>query len=341
VKLERFIAVLVAGLAVQSLIALGQTVLQRPIGLPGELAPWPTAPGASTINLRSHLWLRAYGLTFHPNVLAGFLTVGLILTLPLLDRRWSRLAWWLMSLALLATFSRSAVLAIALVLPPTALWLWRHDRRLRRGLMITLGIAVCAVSLIGWVWRASILARIGIDTSKRPAANVTRVLDRLKTDERVALNRAAVRVIAAHPLLGIGAGNSPLAMQRAGESPHFPHNVALMLAAEVGVAGGLLWIALARAAVWRLRRPATSRAGPWLVAGVGAFAALQIIGLLDCYPWSLNAGRMLTVVVLATIEKAASASEPAALDGSPTPGGCPFDAHDHKAPAVRPGPIAA
>ena len=56
------------------------------------------------------------------------------------------------------------------------------------------------------------------------------------------MNRVALNVIATHPLLGIGAGASPLATQRAGMTPNYPHNVALMLGAEVGVAGGLLWV---------------------------------------------------------------------------------------------------
>jgi hypothetical protein len=75
-----------------------------------------------------------------------------------------------------------------------------------------------------------------------------------------------------------------------------------MLAAEVGIAGGLLWFSLMGTAAWRLRQSGPSA---WLVAGVAAFAALQIIGLLDCYPWSLNSGRLLTVTVLAIIETAA------------------------------------
>jgi O-antigen ligase len=304
VPIEQLVAVFVAGLALQSLVAILQVIRQGPLGLPGELAPWPDRPYASIVSLGPARWLRGYGLTFHPNVLGGFLSVGLILSLPLLGSRVVQLVWCAMSVALLATFSRSAWIATALLLPPTAFWLWRRDRLARRGLAKTAVMVVALLSAAGWIWRDSIIARIGIEappgavTTSAPVA----IIEHVKHDDRIALSAVALRVIADHPLLGIGAGNSPLAEQRAKVVPLYPHNVALMLAAEVGIAGGLLWFSLMGTAAWRLRQsPPTA----WLVAGVAAFAALQVIGLLDCYPWSLNAGRLLTVTVLAIIETAA------------------------------------
>ena len=303
VPIEQLVAVFLAGLALQSLVAILQVIRQGPLGLPGELVPLRDWPGASIFPLGSGRWLRGYGLTFHPNVLGGFLTVGLILSLPLLGSRVVQVLSCLMTVALLATFSRSSWIATALILPPTAVWMWRRDRFARRGFAMTAVIVVAGLSAAGWTWRESIIARIGIEpppgmTISAPAA----MIRRLKYDDRIALSAVALRVIADHPIVGIGAGNSPLAEQRAGVVPLFPHNVALMLAAEVGIAGGLLWIALMGSTAWRLRH---SRRTAWLVAGVGAFAALQIIALLDCYPWSLNAGRLLTVTVLAIVETAA------------------------------------
>jgi O-antigen ligase len=304
VPIEQLVAVFVAGLALQSLVAIVQVIRQAPLGLPGELASLPAWRGASIVTLGSGRWLRGYGLTFHPNVLGGFLTVGLILSLPLLGSRMVQLVCGVMSVALLATFSRSAWLATAVILPPTAVWMWRHDRVARRGLVLAAVMVVAGLSAAGWTWRDSILARIGL--AARPGVVTTSaaaaIIQHLKFDDRFALTTVALRVIADHPILGIGAGNSPLAEQRAGIVPLYPHNVALMLAAEVGIAGGLLWFSLMGTAAWRLSQsPSTT----WLVAGAAALAALQIIGLLDCYPWSLNAGRLLTVTVLAIIETAA------------------------------------
>jgi O-antigen ligase len=296
--LERLVAVFVAAVVLQSVVAIFQALRQAPLGLPGELVPALDLPGVSIVTLGPGRWLRAYGLTFHPNVLGGFLSVGLILSLPLLGSRMAQLAWCVMSVALLATFSRSAWIATALIVPPVAVWVWRHERR-TRGLAITLLIAVMALSAAGWIWRDFIVARIAPDATASTAAAI---VDHVRRDERIGLNAVALRVIAAHPLLGIGAGSSPLAEQRAHLAPQYPHNVALMLATEVGVGGGLVWLALMVLTAWRLTQsPRTT----WLVAGVAALAALQIIALLDCYPWSLNGGRLLTVTVLAIIETAA------------------------------------
>jgi O-antigen ligase len=299
VPTEQLVAVFIAGLALQSLVAILQVIRQAPLGLPGEMAP-----RASTFTLGAGRWLRGYGLTFHPNVLGGFLTVGFILSLPLLGSRVVQLAWCMMSVALLATFSRSSWIATALILPPAAVWMWRRDRFARRGLAMAAVLLVAGLAAAGWTWRGSILARIGLGGRPGVATTSTAaaIIDHLKYDDRFALNAVALRVIVDHPIIGIGAGNSPLAEQRAGVVPLYPHNVPLMLASEVGIAGGLLWLLMMGLAALRLRQ---SRPTAWLVAGVAALAALQIIGLLDCYPWSLNAGRLLTVTVLAIIETAA------------------------------------
>jgi hypothetical protein len=300
--LERLAAVFVGGVCLQSLVAIVQAINQGPLGLPGELVPAPDWPGVSIVTFGPRRWLRAYGLTFHPNVLGGFLSVGLILALPLLGHRLARLAWCVMSVALLASFSRSAWVATALIVAPLAVWVWRHERRARRGLAIAVVIAVAGLSSAGWIWRDFISARIGIAPTDATTSTAAAIVEQLRRDERIGSNAVALRSFVAHPLLGIGAGTSPLAEQRAHLAPQYPHNVALMLAAEVGIVGGLVWLALMAVAAWRLVR---SSRPTWLVAGVAACAALQIIALLDCYPWSLNGGRLLTVTVLAIIETAA------------------------------------
>ncbi|MBI3784780.1 MAG: O-antigen ligase family protein [Deltaproteobacteria bacterium] len=302
-KARSLATALLLGLTLQAAIAFGQAIHQGPLGLPGELASAPNAFGASVIKMGDHLWLRGYGLTFHPNVLGGFMVAGMVLALPLLDRLWVAPALWLMGLALLATFSRSAFIAAAIVLPITAFWLWRLVQRLRRGLILTFAAGVCVVAVAGWMWRAPIAARLGATTSLPASATFWgTLLESLQQDNRLQLDGMALQTLAAHPLLGIGAGNSPMAMQAEGVQPHYPHNVALMLATEVGIGGALFWLALPVVAVRRLRNHPAAASLPWLVAGVASLAALQIIALLDCYPWSLNSGRMLTITVLALIE---------------------------------------
>lgn len=303
--LDRLLTGLLAGLAVNALLGIVQTLAQAPLGLPGELTLPRHLSGAAVIG--PGRWLRPYGLTFHPNVLAGFLVVGLLITLPRLARPYVKFLWWLCWAALLLTFSRSAWLALALTLPPLALWLAVAAPLLRRPLAVTAigGLVIAATLLV--TLRPVLQARLAVDdtlSGPRPSA-ANRSLN-----ERLELQTVALAVIAQTPLVGVGAGNSPLAVQttQANADPQPIHNLPLLLAAEVGVLGGGLWIWLWFAPlVLVLARRAGRRGaaagwhdplGPPLAFAL-AWLALGLIGLLDFYPWGLESGRLLSVVMLA------------------------------------------
>ncbi len=108
---ERAIKVFLIGLGINVAIGFGQIVVQGPLGIPGELALDAGTTGAAILEVGDARWLRPYGLTFHPNVLAGFLTSGLLLGLPLVYQRRFQALWVILLVGLLASFSRSAWLA--------------------------------------------------------------------------------------------------------------------------------------------------------------------------------------------------------------------------------------
>ena len=116
---------------------------------------------------------------------------------------------------------------------------------------------------------------------------------------------AAFRTIMAHPLVGIGPGTFPLTMliEHTRSTPQYVHNVPLLLASEVGVAGGVLWLwiwfAAARILVFCWRRLSA-----WAVAALAAGGAIAVISLFDSYHWSLQSGRLLTAIVLALADRA-------------------------------------
>jgi len=292
---EFWAKVFVTGLGVQAVIGLGQTLHQGPLGLPGEFALEPARSGAAILQVDGQRWLRAYGLTFHPNVLGGFMALGLLLSLPLLTRWHMRLWWWLMGQGLVLSFSRSAWLATALVLPPTAAWLAWRQPNLRRPLSVTLAGAVLATLLSGVLLAGQFRSRV------RPTETATEFRS---LNERGGLIAVALDTIADRPLTGVGAGNFPVAMLATDTRiiPQPVHKVPLLLAAEVGVIGGFLWIWL-----WLTPglavNPAARGQNPWLVVVVSAGFALGIIGLWDDYPWALNAGRLCTITVLSLISR--------------------------------------
>jgi O-antigen ligase len=287
---ERWVKVLAVGLGIHTLIGIGQVLLQRPLGLPGELAMEAAQPGAAVLSVAGQRWLRAYGLTFHPNVLGGFLAVGLLLSLPLLQRHGMRLLWWLMGLGLLLTFSRSAWLSVAVMLPLLAGWLAWHRPALRRALAITLGSTAMVLLVSSLLLAGQLFSRL------RPSQTAS---ESRSLRERGELISAALDIIADQPLTGIGAGNFSLALIDGTSSmrPQPVHNVPLLLASEVGVGGGGLWLWLWLAPALALGRRQSSP-DPWPVVLAGTWFAWGIIGLWDSYPWALNAGRLLSITLL-------------------------------------------
>jgi O-antigen ligase len=295
-RLDRVVKVLLLGLAAHALIALAQVALQGPLGLPGEAVLPATAEGAAIVVFGSTRWLRGSGLTQHPNILGGLLAIGMLLGLPLIGRlRW-RAIWVLLLVALLLTFSRSAWLALGLALPPLAFGLTRRQPELRRSLGATLAGAVVAVLIAGVALAAPLRSRLV------PASVGT---EQRSLSERAIMAAIALRAIGERPLLGVGAGNFPVAMRQAGTPvpPQYVHNVPLLLAAEVGAVSAGLWLWLWLAPIRLLGgRLATV---PWAMALLAAWLALGMIGLLDSYPWGLNAGQLLTALLLGLLVRQA------------------------------------
>ena len=287
---ERWVAVFAIGLGLHVCLGIAQVLAQGPLGLPGEAALASDQPGAAILTVGGRHWLRAYGLTFHPNVLGGCLAVGLLLSLPLQARRWMPPLWWLLGIGLLLSFSRSAWLATGLVLPPLAGWLaWRRPE-LRRPLAATLGGAALVLLVATGLLSGQLLSRL------RPLATETEYRSLQERGELIGL---ALDLAAERPLTGVGAGNFALAARRvdAPVNPQPVHYVPLLLAAEVGVLGAgiwfWLWLAPGLALGNRLRGT-----HPWPVALAAAWFAWGVIGMWDSYPWALNSGLLLGACLL-------------------------------------------
>jgi hypothetical protein len=297
---EKVTMVFLVGLALHAVIGLVQVLHQGAIGLPGELIPGWDQSRVAAIQLGDEWWLRAYGLTFHPNVFGGFMMVGLILGLPLLRRPAVIPLWMLFFVGLLLSFSRSAWMATILILPFVAGWaLWRR-RDMRRPILVAVGILV----LLGTIF--SLLQFEQIQTRLSLFATSSELGSWLGRGELIA---TAFRAIESRPLTGLGAGNFPLAVLLTDiqEIPHPVHNVPLLLAAEIGILGGLVWL-------WLWLWPGYSlstfgnHADPQLISLVGSWLALGIVGLWDFYPWGLNAGRLLAITLIAWTSRALAKS---------------------------------
>jgi len=283
------------GLGIQAVVGLGQFLMRSPLGIPGELALPVNISASASFSYNGLRWLRAYGLTFHPNVLGGFLGVGLFLGLAMLSRRWFTPLLWLIGIGMLTTLSRSAGIFCVLLLPVAAGWLIRKEPALRRQVFITLSGALgVGIIIIIALWGVFLRRANPLSTN----AEITSLSGRGE------LIRLALKAIADNPVTGIGAGNFPLYISRSG-SPvqrHPVHNIPLLLAAEIGILGGILWYMLwlipSLILIKRWRSLSL-----WAIAFTAAWFFLGLVSLWDYYPWGLENGRLLSVFLLALCHK--------------------------------------
>ncbi len=287
-NVEKLIKAFMIVMAVNVLIGVGQVIKAAPLGIPGEMALPVNHPGAAAIPFGDGMMLRAYGMTFNPNVLAGFLVVGLLISLPLIKHWLWRVFWWVMFVGLVATFSRTAIIAFCILVLFEGLWLFIKKKKMRWALIITLSVTLLGVFGVLYFFDLNpITTFFYYNTSFA---------------HRMGLAEVAFEIIWKNPLTGVGSGNF------IGVAKYAPgirysdvvHNVPLMLASEIGVLGGLVWVVL-----WFM--PLTFRRGIWNthratnLGFVAAWVALGIISLWDFYPWGFESGRLLSIFVLGVI----------------------------------------
>jgi hypothetical protein len=293
---------------IQSVVGLGQFVLQRDWGWQwlGEVALAAAPGGGSIINVGGQSWLRAYGLTPHPNILGGILVGALlILFVCFLEANGRQKVIWLMVLgvgtaALLVTYSRAAwlggliggVVLLAALLKPADL-----RRRYGRQLAWVMIGGLMVVAVFGISQRDLLLSRLlGVENESTELRSI---------NERVVLNELSLEIIGQRPLLGVGASHFSLAVvppvnQMTAVEAQPVHNVPLLTAAELGVGGGVVWLWLMMAPlIITIREQSRRRLPLWVWALTAALTALAVIDLFDFYSWGWPEGRLWRWILLA------------------------------------------
>jgi hypothetical protein len=303
-------------LLIQGCVAVGQFLHQGDLGLVslGEPSLDATVRGVSVIWAQGQRWLRAYGLTAHPNFLGATLAVLCLMLLQPLSQAqsWSRVGLTLVFsvglFGLLASFSRASWLAFAI-----GLMVWmvptlgkigaahrREQGKQERGkirswlsnlpLPIVIPLILTAIFLL--FWRDLVTSRfLELDTP----------LEAHSLDERQRDADLALEVIAAHPWLGVGAGNYLPAVRAIEPDSRPVHNVPLLLAAELGLLGAALGLWLMISGLLA-RREAM---GPWL--------AVLVIGLFDNTLWLTTSWRAAILMALLIAQASRFACRPARI----------------------------
>ncbi len=265
----------------QSLLAIGQWLRQSSLfgyWFFGE-QPYNTAtPGIDKIIwFDGSLKIPPLATFPHPNILAGFLVIGLTIILhslikgPFLRSK-AGPYWIIISSALLTlflTFSLSAWLAFLLITIPFLL-LSIYPKI--KALMISTGLILIVFSLS---LRFSFLA---------PESSFSR---------RSQLNKISWQMFLDHPLTGVGLNNFTVSMEKYGyvtATTRFlqpVHNLYLLILSETGLIGVFAFLYLL------LKGPfLRSKAGPYWIA----FSTLLFLGLFDHYPFTIHQG-LLTIFI--------------------------------------------
>jgi O-antigen ligase len=314
---------LIFGLLWNSLVAALQVAHQGSIGLKflGEFQVDPAASGTAIVQAEAIRWLRPYGLLPHPNMLGGFLVIGLLATLVwVINARQKR---WIIGIiifafgfwSLLLTFSRSAWLGLAagmfvLGILTIKVW-WRDWQRLLRVSLIG-GVFLIAAGLFFLLYKPFLAARTGVTTES---------IELRSASDRAVYNQIAVEAIKQSPILGVGIGNFPwyatdyLAKTTFDLRGQPVHNIFLSAWSELGSVGlGLFMIILGltlRVGITYTRKTERSQSHAIFVYGasIGGIAALLVIGLFDHYPWTLIQFQAALWILMAVVIRPPSISD--------------------------------
>jgi O-antigen ligase len=295
-KKEKTVGILFSiGIFLESVLAFAQYVLQSSVGgllyFLGERTFSGATPGIANVSIFGQLILRPYATFPHPNVLGGYLLLGMIMVYFFLQ---TKKEWWVKillilsigigTLGLLLTFSRTAILLWGFVVIGFLIFK-KYSLRIKG--VILGGITLLSTSL--FVFSPVVLERFM----------------QLKIDESVTyreeLARVALKMIEKHPFFGIGLNNFiPTLPQYSAINFLQPvHNIVLLLTSEIGLVG-LFFVAgftlyFFRSFVKSLKQNAL------LTPLLAALFCFFVIGMLDHYFFTMQQGQLLTAFLIGTV----------------------------------------
>ncbi len=255
---------LLGGLA---LLGILQFVLQHSIGLHflGEPVISVAQPGVAKVEIFGHQLLRAYGTFSHPNVFGGYLVMAILGVFYLKSIRFRKILISICLLALILTFSRSALLALLLFV------FFKSNLRFK---FLYVGIFLFCFFVLFF------------DFSE------------LAVSERLEYMRISKEMFFSYPF-GVGGGNFTFVMPQFSSLVLMPwqlqpvHNIFLLFLNEWGIVGFLLIIGAVInciSAVWKKHQN---------LQNIGAMMVLIfILGMFDHYLISLYQGQLILALML-------------------------------------------
>ncbi len=300
---QKFSWAIILGGLLQSILAIQQFMTQeifanKWLGMAGQN---PETLGVPVVQLENLRWLRSFGSLPHPNILAGFLVIGLILIIGLYSiiktkkpQNLLRLVFVVNFLGLMTTLSRAAILSFVVGIIILT-FLSRKNIVLNKASAKFALIALFIFVVFTVSFPELILTRTLSSNRVENISNVTRV-------EQYG---EAGQILTSTWLTGTGPGNYVVRLYSQDSTKsawdYQPiHNTYLLIFAELGILGLasiLLFVFyvlfnLFKCVSWSAER----------LTGLTCLAALAGLALFDHYLWSFYFGIMLVAIVLSLVK---------------------------------------
>ncbi len=292
-KANTILELFIISMSFQAALALIQVVTQGSLGLHilGEPYLSEQVPHIARFVFGESNIIRGYGTFSHPNVLGGFLVVSLLGTL-LISPPFKHIRSILLSvqfLGLLASFSRTAMLALMFALVIISIW---YLKEIKKNKVIPIALAIL------FFGELSFLA----------VSRGFNILQDAAVLERIEGYKLSLAFFQEYPL-GVGFSHFTLFMDQVSQTPLLPweyqpvHNIFLLALSEAGILGLIGMIIAAVFVVTRIHHNRKNLLTPnrnfkkrilFVI-----FLAIILIGLFDHYQMTLDQGRWLFVLAFA------------------------------------------
>ncbi|MFA6421788.1 MAG: O-antigen ligase family protein [Candidatus Buchananbacteria bacterium] len=277
---KKYLWILFASGVVQSLFAIYQFFSQqiaanKYLGLVGHQS-WEA--GALVME-GSGRWLRSYGFVNDPNLLGGFMAFALFIAIFLYlkeSKNYKRLLILsgivFVIVGLFFSFSRSAWLGVIVGIIISLVFTFKNKTDFKKIAAVSLS-GIIIFCILGFLFYPIISGRVLINNR----------LEHKSISERVLLINESTQIIKSN-IFGVGVGNYTFSLLKIkpgqpGWSYQPVHNIYLLILAEIGVIGFVLYLLICfLAIIYAIRHKK--------FIFLGLFVSLLIIGFWDHYLWS-------------------------------------------------------
>ena len=309
-KFKEVLAVIVASGIFQAAIAVAQYFKQGSLGLKllGESPLSVNATGVAVFIADGVKYLRAYGTTPHPNVLAAWLFLAifafynyLFYFYPAEKSRFGKFMFGgypILLLGLFFTFSRIIIGLWALGAAIRVLLLFKKSFH---GFLMATRRYVVTIVIITLVTSSLFVAFFWPQVKSRALVS----MDEEAVTQRIFYNKIAGSVTTAHPILGVGIGQ--FVPQLMTKLKHWPaniyqpvHNVYLLIASETGLVGLSLFLLFLFFIFYNFIRRAGFKK-PYSFSFLIFTLSILLMGLFDHFLWTLQQGSLIFWMTLALV----------------------------------------